>query len=58
MLEEVDTYVAMLYEIDQYPQIEETYLWLYEHQALTPDQRQEYGARIFAIDTHYNPRKV
>ena len=37
MLEEVEIYVAMLLELDQYPQIEETYIWLYQHAELSND---------------------
>ena len=58
MLEEVETYVILLYQNDFYPQIEETYMWLYKHQGLTDAQRQVYGCRIFSIDPHYYPRSV
>jgi hypothetical protein len=58
MLQEVETYIAMLKEFDKYIDIEETYLWLYGIKGLSNEQRQHFGARIFTIDEHYNPKQV
>ena len=57
LLQEVETYVIMLLELDKYIDIEETYLWLYSIKGLSNEQRQHYGTRIFSIDPHYNPKQ-
>jgi hypothetical protein len=50
MLEETEFYIALLLEEERYKEIEDTYLWLMNHNSLSDEERVKYGARIFEID--------
>jgi hypothetical protein len=50
MLEESDQYLMLLLEDSRYKEIEDTYLWLMNHKALSDPKRVEYAAKIYEID--------
>jgi hypothetical protein len=56
MLEEVDTYCLLALENNQYKEVEDTYLWLFNHSKLQPELRIKYGCRIYFIDEYYIPK--
>ena len=46
MTAEVETYLAMLQEDEQFKEIEDNLVWLLEHQGVTEEQKLNYAARI------------
>ena len=55
MLEEVGKYVLLCMESNQLHFIEDTYLWLFQHHALSADIQLKYGCLIFSIED-YKPK--
>lgn len=56
MLEEISTYVVLCMEANAMHLIEETYIWLFQHHALSADIQLRYGCLIFHIDKFYRPK--
>ena len=46
MTAEVETYLTMLQEDEQFKEIETNLVWLLEHQGVTEEQKLNYAARI------------
>jgi len=54
-MQETEIYCLLLAEESRYKEIEETHLWLMNHQGLSKEDRALWGLRIFEIDEYYNP---
>ena len=55
MTAEVETYLTILLEDENFKEVENNLVWLLEHQGVTDEQRLNYAARIHQIDPFYNP---
>jgi hypothetical protein len=55
MLVEAENYCLLLLEDELYKLIEDTYVWLLNHERLPNEVRAKFGVRIFEIDPYYNP---
>lgn len=56
MLEEVEAYALLCIQAEQPGFIEDTYIWLFQHHALSADIQLKYGCLIFYIDEYYKPK--
>lgn len=55
MLQEMDKYLAMLQEDENFKGIEENLMWLVNHAGVSDEIKIRYAARIHNIDQYYNP---
>ena len=56
MISETEIYCLLLLEDGKYNAIEDTYLWLMNHNGLSEDTRASFGVRIYEIDEFYSPK--